>query len=511
MNGAFTTTQSCWLATGVLLFVVAIVLFQRGKTIPSLFVLTAGGLVLRLLMTNTDPFLYDWDEQYHALVAKNMIKDPFTPMLYAEPMLPVDTSDWSANHIWLHKPPFFLWIIAISIKIFGATPFAVKLPSILLSSLMIPAIYFMMKRISGERSAWIAALLMAAHSYSIQLVSGFRNTDHNDVIFSALILFTFWSWVKYTDTKHYRDAIITGVLIGCAVLVKWMPGILVFLPWGLWMLTKENRTQKKQWAHLLAAFISALIIVLPWYIHIHSEFPEEAAHEMNYNLLHFTIPIEGHDGPWYFHFDALRELLGWTLAIFTLPGLFLLATQDRKQPRGLYIVIAVVLFFVFYSLAKTKMPLFMLPLIPLLLAGVALITERGINFLGGRKILAGCLLGALAVFVIDPASIIVNHSNLSELGWYRDQVACDRKRSAWIAQECGEGKWVVFGYPDNARASHMFYTGQVAYSEVVPDATIHEIKGKGYKVAMIVDNAELQFAPHNGTLYKVIVLPDSLK
>ncbi len=38
--------------------------------------------------------LHDWDERYHALVAKNMIEQPFKPMLYKNPVLPYDYKDW---------------------------------------------------------------------------------------------------------------------------------------------------------------------------------------------------------------------------------------------------------------------------------------------------------------------------------------------------------------------------------------------------------------------------------
>src|SRR5687768_11870528 len=122
MSGSFTSLQYAWLAAGILLFIVAVVLFLKGKTGLSLIVLTVGGFVLRLLMTNTDPFIYDWDEQYHALVAKNLADHPGIPKLYSEPLLHPEEMRWDKNHIWLHKPPLFLWLIAMSIKIFGATP-----------------------------------------------------------------------------------------------------------------------------------------------------------------------------------------------------------------------------------------------------------------------------------------------------------------------------------------------------------------------------------------------------
>ena len=508
MQNAFSNLQYTWLAAGILILVAAIVLHVRNKTAWSVACLTLGAFVLRLLMTSTDPFLYDWDEQYHALVAKNLAEHPGTPMLYNTPVLPVDITRWAHNHIWLHKPPLFLWLIALSVKIFGTTPLAVKLPSIILSSLMVPAAYGLGKRIAGERTGWIAALLLAAHSYSVQLVSGFRNTDHNDVIFSAFVLFSFWAWIKYTDNKRRRDAVLVGLLVGCAILVKWLPGLLVYLPWGIWMLSAKNRKNKTLWIHLAMAVVATLVLVVPWHIRTFAYFPAEAAYEMHYNMLHWSFAMEGHEGPWYYHFDAIRELMGWVAAILAVPGLFFLAVNNINDKRPLYIVVAVLFFFAFYTLAETKMPLFMLPLIPFLLLGIAVMLARVTEPVVRKKTVFALIAIVLCVFFLDPQSIITNHSSRSELAWYRDQMKRDRQRSAWIQQHLGEGKWVVFNYPENSRASHMFYSGQIAYTEIPDSAERKAISEKGFDVAIIRGGDSLPEIP---AYARMIILPDSLK
>lgn len=496
MTEAFTGLQWSWLCAGLLLVIAAIILFQRGKVAVSVFLLTLGALVLRLLMTNTDPFLYDWDEQYHALVAQHLALHPGTPTLYDDPQIPVDITRWAHNHIWLHKPPLFLWLIAFSIKIFGATPFAVKLPSILLSSLMIPATYSLVKRVVNERAGFIAAVLLATHSYSVQLVSGFRNTDHNDVIFSAFVLFSFWAWVRYTDSLRKRDAILTGVLIGCAVLVKWLPGILVFGAWGLWLLQKQNRKDKIMWMHIGIAFVAALTMVLPWQIHIYKHFPAEAAYESYYNWMHLKIPMEGHDGPWYYHFDQLRELLGWVLGILALPGILLFAVQDTKQKRALFIGAAVLFFFIFYTLAPTKMPLFMLPVIPFLLAGIAVLTDKAGDRILRSKAAAVVVISAVALFALNIPGLVTNHSSLSELAWYRDQMQGVRNKAEWYMgvkklSPDSAMRAVIFNFPDNERAAFMFYTGDMAYIDKPSIDSLHMIAAKGFVVGAYED----QFMP----------------
>lgn len=487
MFNAFTGLQWSWLSAGALLLISAAIFYLRGNIRLSVALLAVGACVLRLLMINTDPFLYDWDEQYHALVAQHLAAHPGTPTLYDDPQLPLDYREWAHNHIWLHKPPLFLWLIALSIKIFGATPFAVKLPSVILSSLMIPAVFSLVKRITNERTGFIAALLLAAHSYSIQLISGFRNTDHNDIIFSAFVLFSFWSWIKYTDTQRKRDAVITGLLVGCAVLVKWLPGMLVFIPWGLWLLQKQFRTDKQKWFHLSFAVLAAAMVVLPWYTHIYSNFPAEAKFEMNYNMQHFTIAMEGHEGPWYYHFDQLRELMGWTLAILSVPGILLFAVQDTRYRRALYVTAAVLFFFVFYSIAKTKMPLFMLPIIPVLLVGIAVLIDKGFEVISRNKVVVAITLSGVAMFAMDIPGIVTNHSSISELAWYRDEMwGVRNKANYYLEQKAGSpdaGKRVVmFNFPENERAAFMFYTGEIVYNQTPSLDTLHAIQSKGFVI-----------------------------
>lgn len=68
------------------------------------------GFVLRISAILIDPFLHPWDERFHALVARNMIDNPFVPILRVNPITTnFDPNMWCCNHIWLHKQPLFMW------------------------------------------------------------------------------------------------------------------------------------------------------------------------------------------------------------------------------------------------------------------------------------------------------------------------------------------------------------------------------------------------------------------
>jgi 4-amino-4-deoxy-L-arabinose transferase-like glycosyltransferase len=127
-----------WMLAGLILIYVSVPIFLKYKT-SGVFLLVIGSMSLRIWAAQLDPFLNMWDEQFHALVAKNLSENFLYPVLLPDLEPYNSLNSWTIGHIWLHKQPFFLWLMALSIKLFGATEFAVRFPSILLGTFSILA------------------------------------------------------------------------------------------------------------------------------------------------------------------------------------------------------------------------------------------------------------------------------------------------------------------------------------------------------------------------------------
>ena len=142
-----------FLDIGLFLYTLSAMSFHvYGKKKLSLITLFLGCLSLSVYMAGMDHFLHFWDEEFHALVAKSMLDNPFKPMLYAHPVLDYDYRDWQHNSIWLHKQPLFLWQMAWSLKLFGFNEVAVRLPSAFMLALLVFPIYRMGKISVNERT-----------------------------------------------------------------------------------------------------------------------------------------------------------------------------------------------------------------------------------------------------------------------------------------------------------------------------------------------------------------------
>ncbi|MFM9028620.1 MAG: ArnT family glycosyltransferase, partial [Bacteroidota bacterium] len=281
---------------GALLLLFSIILFRQEKTNKALWLLFSGAIIIGFGMARLDPFLCLWDEQYHALVAKNMIAYPFKPMLYADPLFGYDISNWTANHIWLHKPPLFLWPIALSVKLFGTNALAVRLPSVVLHGLTALLVYRIGNRTVNATAGFYGALFFTCAYYPLELMAGKYATDHNDTSFLFYVTASIIAWMEFEATGKRRWWILTGVLAGCAVLVKWLAGLLVY---GCWFMA-VGADDRKQWRSIgnYKPFLSALAVTLavtaPWYLYTFSRYPEEAKIAFSAHAQHLLIAVEGH-------------------------------------------------------------------------------------------------------------------------------------------------------------------------------------------------------------------------
>jgi 4-amino-4-deoxy-L-arabinose transferase-like glycosyltransferase len=76
------------------------------------------------------------------------------------------SGDWLVPRLdglpFFHKPPLTHWLQAASLAVFGVTPWAARLPGVLLACLMLAGVYAAGRRLAGEPLARRAALMLGA-------------------------------------------------------------------------------------------------------------------------------------------------------------------------------------------------------------------------------------------------------------------------------------------------------------------------------------------------------------
>lgn len=495
----------------------ALLLFIGGTRRPALLMLVLGSGMLAFAMASLDPFLWQWDEQYHALVAKRMVQDPLRPVLLEHPIFGYDPANWTYNHIWLHKQPLFLWQMALSIGLFGNDELAVRLPGILMLAVLPLLIYRMGSLAVSAHAGFYAAMFMAFANFPLELLSGAQSTDHNDVAFLFYGCAGMWAWFEHGRSQHWGWLLLMGLFAGCAILVKWLTGLLVFGMWGVGALVR-SWPAVRPWGlvrSILPAIGVCAAVVLPWQVYIHWQFPVEAAHEYAMMHRHFSHAIEGHAGDILFHFEeGLHRLYGSGDAVpwLLLAGLLTLSirTENSAYRYGMLAGVAVV--YGFYSLAETKMVAFPLIVTPIVMLGLGALTDAVFGLL--KQYLARpvhtmlCVVTVTAVCAMElDMNRVSNRHSLEPKGrmniWRANRLA-ERGMIRHLEAVLPSGPHVLFNaaFDNGGYIQTMFYLPHPAFGHVpsadeidivrlrLPDHRIVIIdKGSGMPEHIMADSA----------------------
>lgn len=479
----------------------ALMLWRKQQHRHAVLVLTLSALTIRLFAATLDPFLNYWDEVYHAAVAKNMVHHPFTPMLYTESAMPITTTDWTRMHIWLHKPPFFLWQMAASVCLFGNEPWAVRIPSALWTAALVPVTYRIAQLLTADRlGAFIAAALTTFCCAIQELTSGALGTDHNDAIFISVVACSYWTLLEWTQRSTWRWALTTGLFTGCAVLTKWYVGAFVLLPWGLIIL--HRRLAQPALSQFVAGCTLASVLVCAWIANMTLRFPQESAYQWWFKAQHFTVAMDSHEGPWYFHFNAISTLL-WPLAWWSLlPALIWLIWSAHHIEQRIFLLATLVPVHLFFGLAATKMLGYTLVLLPLYLTATGHALSSLTKLI--KPIPIQRWITALAVVALALALLDIEYSEEHHTVYAaptgnqvhrRQQLAVPEAEALLLLHLHGPEKDVLFGLPKGYDVQFMFRYGYQCMAIIPTTQEVQQLTRKGYEVVVLQDGRSLDLFP----------------
>ncbi|MEH2378417.1 MAG: glycosyltransferase family 39 protein [Nostoc sp.] len=336
------------------------------------------------------------------------------------------TGDWITpffdGETRFDKPALIYWCQAIAYKIIGVNEWAVRLPSAIAAlGLICLAFYtvhwYLTKQDELEQVSrptrrylisFIAVALMALNAETIIWArTGVSDMLLTGCMASALLCF----FLGYAGKEGSRGAeLITNtsatlstsapfsmphtlfpskwylafyVLIAGAILTKGpvgivLPGLIV----AAFLLYVGKFREVLREMRLLVGILIIIVLSVPWYAlviwrngwnYINSFFGY-------HNLERFTEVVNGHSAPWYFYF--LVVLLGFAPYSVYLPASIVRLkfwqrshwrSQERFQQFGLFAWFWFASIFGFFTIAVTKLPSYVLPLMPAAAILVALL------------------------------------------------------------------------------------------------------------------------------------------
>ena len=310
---------------------------------------------------------------------------------YAEiPREMAETGDWLTprlNNIkYFEKPPLQYWITAAAYRAFGFHEWTARLWVALTGIGGIFLTWFMGRRLFGREAGAAAALVLLSSMYYVI----FSNVLTLDMGFSFFLNLALAGYLLAQQTQGNERvstawAIMSWASAALAVLSKGFAGFV--LP-ALALLTYT--VMQRDWSgwrnlRLVPGGLLALLIAAPWFIGVSVANPEFFefffVHE---HLQRFASTAHHRAGPlWYFVPLVLVAVLPW-MAV-TAEGL-VEAWRYRAQPDTFnaprFLLAWIVSQFVFFSISGSKLPAYILPIVPAL----ALITGWRLSQLNGRQI-----------------------------------------------------------------------------------------------------------------------------
>ncbi len=336
---------------------------------------------------------------------------------------------WWNGERFFDYPVWGYWLVALSFKLFGVSEWAARLPVALAASAVVVASFALVcswAPAEEERVVrWGRGLLASAVLATTPGWVGWGRTSTTDMFLASAITLALYGFLLAHRQQHQPvlarlGRVLLALFCGVAVLAKGPVGLLlpalvivVFLTltgqWGRWLRPLP----------LLAMLALFLGVAMPWYV---------AAAQINgaaflggflafSNVQRFTSVLYHHPGPvWYYLPCLLLLLLPWSLFLpaaiapldFWRLSSWRRAAADQALELPLFLLLWLVLMVAFFSAAATKLPGYILPVVP---AGSLLVALAWCPFPSARPAPAswlqrtGWFNGALLALLAAAAAI----------------------------------------------------------------------------------------------------------
>ncbi|MBV9122954.1 MAG: glycosyltransferase family 39 protein [Planctomycetes bacterium] len=357
----------------------------------ALLLVVASGLFLVNLGA---PSLWDIDEGNNAEAAREMLES-------GNWVVPTFNYDLRPD-----KPALLYWLQMAGYSLWGVNEFAARLPSALAALAGVLLTYELGRRLFDAGTGLVAGLVLAG-TVMFCAAAHFANPDA--LLNAATVLVFSCCWQIIVRPRWFWFAA-AGMAMGLAVLAKGPVGLVlpvgVIVLFRLWnRVSWEGAEGRRTWRRMIRVGVEELrgwldprlalaglvfaLTALPWYGLVGAETKGDFLRGffLIHNVARFLHPMEGHHGPIFYYclilplgFAPWSVFLGLTIwnswKEFRSPGSEAAGarakpgTDPRLALRFLWCWIVV--YFLFFSAAATKLPNYILPVYP----PAALLTAR---------------------------------------------------------------------------------------------------------------------------------------
>ncbi|MDQ0281710.1 4-amino-4-deoxy-L-arabinose transferase-like glycosyltransferase [Rhodococcus fascians] len=198
----------------------------------------------------------------------------------------------AANSITVDKPPMSLWLMSLSVRVFGLNTWAMLVPQALLGVASVALLRAVVVRRFGAAAGLLAGLVLALTPVAA-LMFRFNNPD---ALLVLLMIAAVWSMLRGVESGKTKWLLITGMFVGFGFLTKQLQVMLVVPPLALTYLIAGPPKLGTRVLQLFAA-LGAMIVSAGWWLLIVEFWPASSrpwvGGSQNNSILELTLGYNG--------------------------------------------------------------------------------------------------------------------------------------------------------------------------------------------------------------------------
>ncbi|KPH00367.1 dolichyl-phosphate-mannose-protein mannosyltransferase [Pseudomonas sp. RIT-PI-q] len=280
--------------------------------------------------------------------------DWVTPRLFGEP--------------FLEKPPLSLWLDAGAIRVFGGTPWAVRLASALAGLFSVMVLYAMLRRFGRPRAiAWTAGILLATMASYWSNVRGVGE-DALLALGVTMALLAFFQGHRHA-TSGNALLFVAGIAIATlskGVLGLAMPGVVIFA-FLLAESLMDKRLNISGWLRPGLLTLLGLVPLMIWLALLYQRGGTQALTDVlltnSVGRFSGSFVEAGHYEPFYYYLAKLPQaFLPWNILVYL--GLWHFRRSLMANRYLLFFTLWILAQFVMLTLASSKRTVYLMSMTP---------------------------------------------------------------------------------------------------------------------------------------------------
>ena len=169
----------------------------------------------------------------------------------------------AGNSITVDKPPASLWVMALSVRIFGLSSLSILLPEVLMGVATVGVVHATVKRCSTAAAGLLAGAVLALTPVAV-LMFRFNNPE---ALLVLLMTLGAWLTMRSIEQGSPKWMAIVGVFIGLGFLTKALQVLLVVPFFGLGYVLFANTTLRRRIVGAIVG-VGAMLLSAGWWVAI---------------------------------------------------------------------------------------------------------------------------------------------------------------------------------------------------------------------------------------------------